>query len=229
MINYDEKEYGVRPFNWDKEYVISGILALPENIIGISNGKLTTATTDNGQNLLTEPQELDGDLSQDRKFANFEITLDNPDKDAKGIKKLKGFLKCISASGTKKFDLGTIEFKNNTKSDKAGFGIRRVGKSEWPNFYSGETKDNSYEVELYVDFSPSELKETIFYDESGNKLGAFENEGDFPSGRLSGIGFTFDKKLPKKGKIIFVLYDELKEHKMEFGLSDVDFLGRPLK
>ena len=68
----------------------------------------------------------------------------------------------------------------------------------------------------------------IFYDKNGNELEVTANSW-FSDGEYITQEFYTEGEFPKKGKIIFVVYEEIKHHEIPFKLNNISLLGEPIE
>ena len=139
LVRYQDRERDIRPLHqFKKGYTLSLILELPDPNLILVQGQVIKAITDTGQDILPEDNRETSfpGLSKDGKAAVFEVDLSVPDKEAKAIAELFGTLGYLKSAGTKKIDLGIMEFKKGARSNVEDFSISSVGVKSWDKQHS---------------------------------------------------------------------------------------------
>lgn len=225
LVRYSNSKREIRPLNEFKNgYTLSLILDLPEPNLILAKGHVEKANTDTGQNILSEPEYNRETsfpvLSKDGNTAVFSVNLSVPDKEAKGIAELSGTLGYLKSTGTKKIDLGIMEFVDGAESQVEGFYIQSVKTYRW-------NRGNS-EVDLHVDLLRGHLISTRFYREDGTEIKISPNGRSYSGGELFSISYTTRGKFPPKGRIVFEVIDEITRHEINFSLTNISLTGEPL-
>ncbi|MCK4292934.1 MAG: hypothetical protein KAY65_07040 [Planctomycetes bacterium] len=222
LVTGAEKERGIKPlYQSNNSYTLSVVLELPEpNLITIE-GQVEEALTDTGKSILGEHNRRIAfpKLSEDGRAAVFDVKLDVPEEKAKGLSELSGVIECFKATGTKKIDLGVMDFKEGISSDVPGFSIRSV-KERY------DTKGQ--EISLRVDLLRNSVKDVKFYREDGTEIDVSSGGSSSSQGRLLGTSFKTKGEFPPRGRIVFEVLDGITKHRIPFKLTNISLLGRPL-
>lgn len=222
LIRYQDHERNIRPLNeFEKGYTLSLILELPDPNCIVVQGQIEKAMTDTGQDILpkTKRETSYPELSKDGRAAVFEVDLSLPEKEAKAIAELSGTLGYLKSAGSKKIDLGLMDFKKDAKSKVKGFYIRSVGVSR--------DREDGY-MDLNVDLLRGRLKSTKFYREDGTELEVFQTGGSYSGDDQLDIRYTKKGPFPPKGRIVMEVIDEITKHEISFTLTNISLTGEPL-
>jgi len=222
LVTGADKERGIKPlYQFDNSYTLSVILELPEpNLITIQ-GQVEEALTDTGDSIVLERNRRIPlpKLSEDGRAAVFDVKLAVPDEKAKGLSELSGVIRCFKATGTKKIDLGVMDFKDGVSSDVPGFSIRSVKESY---------DKKGQEISLKVDLLLNSVKTVKFYREDGTEIDAPSRGRSYSKDRLLHITFKSKGELPPRGRIVFEVLDGITKHRIPFKLTNISLFGRPL-
>ena len=221
LVTGADKERKIRPLNqFDNSYTLSMILELPEPNLIIIEGQVEEALTDTGKSILSEHNRriLFPKPSEDGRAAVFDVKLDVPEENAKGLSELSGTLECFKATGTKKIDLGVMDFKEGISSDVPGFSIRSVKESY---------DKKGQEISLKVDLLRKSVKDVKFYHENGTEIDVSSGGRSSSQGRLLYISFKTKGEFPPRGRIVFEVLDGVTKHRIPFKLTNVSLIGRP--
>ncbi|MDX1565020.1 MAG: hypothetical protein R3236_06415 [Phycisphaeraceae bacterium] len=223
LINFEDKDNGIRPFNWSAGLTMSLVGELPEAALAVQKGELTEAVADNGKSLLRE-KKWDRrisfpKLSKDRKQVVFQAKMVVPGPDVRGLKRLSGTLTYLTSTGTKEQDLGTMALKKGTKGPALGAEVVSVAPSKW--------RKGKQELKLKLAIEKETIKQIQFLDADGKPL-AFKKSGSMSTKDWVQLGFTAEK-FPDTAKIKLTLHDNLKKKDLRFTLRNVTLTGRPLK
>ncbi|KKK77118.1 hypothetical protein LCGC14_2856820, partial [marine sediment metagenome] len=209
--------------NYGKERLrLSMSVKLPRKAISATDGKIEKAIAGSGTNVLGDaPWDKQIDvrrrLKEDGRTCEFKVHLLVPDEREKKLKEITGELEYLTASGTKKIDLGMMDFRAGVKSSKAGFSISKVGPSEW--------EEGSTTMSLKVDLQRGFLKSVKLYDENGEELDVSKSGTSYSGSRLLNLDFRARGQFPSKGRIVLDVWDNVKKHKVGFKALDIS-LGR---
>ncbi|MFQ6035903.1 MAG: hypothetical protein ACE5NM_08670 [Sedimentisphaerales bacterium] len=217
-----DKERGIKPlYQFGNSYTLSVILELPEPNLILIEGQVEKALTDTGDSILLERNQNISfpKLSKDGRAAVFDVKLAVPDEKAKGLSELSGVIECFKATGTKKIDLGVMDFKDGVSSSVPGFSIRSV-KERYDK--------KGQEISLKVDLPRKSVKDVKFYDENGTEIDVSSGGRSSSQGRLLLISFKTKGKFPLRGRIVFEVLDGITKHRIPFKLTNISLLGRPL-
>lgn len=222
LIHFEDETIDYRPFYQFKGYQMSLVGHLPVENLQIQEGTLTRVMTLGGQSLLPEKQ-FDRSLSavkvaDDGIAISFEIKMELPEQEHKGLAEIAGSFKAFKSEGIKTIDLGLMELKEGSGNEAEGISIQRAGKMDW---------GDDYEIELKLKILKHLLKDVRLYRED-------ETEIETSSGSsMSSNNFLMSKsirikELPEKGRIVLELYDNLEEYNISFSLKNISLVGLPL-
>ena len=223
IVAESSMENGVRPFNWDKGYVISMIGVLPETAINATGGKLVSAETDNGEDILPE-RDWDRKISfprlgNDNKTVVFEVNMSLPSEQAKGIKEVAGVVEYVVASATRTVDLQISHFATGVKGSEFGAEIKTLAEDSW--------QPGKQTMELKVDLNKDRVKSVTITDSAGSAIQV--SSGYSAMGDVTTYAYTAKEgNFPESGSIILEVYEDLKTVELPFKVTDISFLGKPL-
>ena len=223
LIRYQDRERQIRPLQqFKKGYTLSLILELPDPNLIVVKGQAKKAITDTGQDILPERNRETSFpvLSKDGNAAVFEINLSIPNKDVKAIAELSGTLGYLKSAGTRKIDLGIMDFKEDTRSPVEGFSIRSVGVKNWDKEHS--------QMDLEVNLLRGHLKSAKFYREDGTQIEVSSGGISFSGDELLGISYRTKGEFPQRGRIVFEVIDKITKHEISFKLTNISLTGVPL-
>jgi len=222
LVRYFDKKRGIRPFNRQiKGYTLCLILELPEAVTKNTRFQINKALTERGQNLLPEHKHVTGSnvyLSKDKKAAMIEIELSNPDADTTALAEVSGALSGLNSSGTRKIEIGLMEFKAGAKSKVPGFSIKSVEKR-------GEEHSR---ITLKPDLSRDTLVDARFYRPDGTEIEVHRRGTWSSRGRILSIGYETKGSFPPKGRIVFEVLDNVTKFRIPFELTNISLLGQQL-
>ena len=220
LVRHTNEERGIRPLHCSKGYTLSLILELPEPNLAITHGRVEKAVTDTGESLLRTSKGISfPQLSKDGKAVVFEVDLSVPNKDAKGLAELSGALMYLKSAGTKKIDLGVMEFKKGAKSNVQGFSIRSIR----PDWSEGHTL-----MGLNVDLLLGTIKSAEFYREDGTEIEVSSGGKSYSRDKLLDVGYKTKGEFPSRGRIVIEVLDEVTKHEIHFELMNISLTGEPL-
>jgi hypothetical protein len=221
LVKYSDKKRGIRPLGHQNGYTLSLILELPEPNLIIMDGRVEKAVTDTGQDIIPERRRHTSShrFSKDNKAVVFDVELSLPDEAAKGLAELSGALRCLKSTGTKKINLGIMDFKDGTKSKVDGFSIRSVGVTDWD-------KERT-EMGLNVSLLRGSVKKVKVYRENGTQVEVHRGSAWSTEDRLLTYGIRTKGEFPPRGSIVFEVLDGITKHKIPFKLTNISLLGQP--
>lgn len=220
LVTYDDEENGIRPFNHNRGYVVSIVLELSDEILGIESGRLNKAVTDTGMSLVKDPGISFVDLSYDKKVVCFDVDLLVPDDDVRGFKKLSGELGYKTSTGQTFADLGIKTFRAGASGDLYNAKITSAGEAA-DGWRKGE-----YDLQLMMDDSEC-YGDVTFFDEKGQELDV-ERRGYFSNGQTIKLNFSKLGKFPENGTIKIGVHQGVTHQTLPFELRDISLLGTPL-
>lgn len=224
LIRHYDKERGIKPLHRQNGYTLSLILELPEPNLKIIDGRVEKAVTDTGQDILPERRRYTSShkLSKDKKAVVFDVELSLPHEAAKGLAELSGVLLGFKFTGTKKIDLGIIDFKGGTKSKVDGFSIKSIKKK--PGAWE---KGNTY-MHIGINLPRGSIKDVKLYREDGMEIKTFFAGSSYRKDRLINYNIRTKGEFPPTGRIVFEVLDKITKHKIPFKLTNISLLGQPL-
>jgi hypothetical protein len=218
----DDSMGGFRPFNGAQGMALSLVGEFNGAVLQVKGGKLEKATADDGSSLLAENEwERDihfPNLSEDKTKVMFEIRLARPGKDVKGLTEVSGSLEYVVGGKTKPVDIGLSEFKAGAKGKEFEAVIEKVENSEW--------NEGHQELSLKLALEATSVQSVKIYDDRGVELKTQPGGTMTMTGEVT-MGFQLKGKFPEKGKVVVVVFEDLKAYKVPFKLSNLDLLGRP--
>lgn len=223
LVRFSDLEGGVRPFNYDAGYTLSLVGDLSGPVISIEGVEVLKAIADNDSDLL--PEEVDDrkirfpELSKDKSTVEFEVNLQLPEDEIKGIKELSGTMRYLVASGVREVDLEISEFEPDARGKEFSSTISAIGKSDW-----GQGQALSIKLEL-----PKEaVKEFKIYDDTGAQVKSSGTSISW-SGNQSTLTYISDQEFPARGRIVLSVYEQPQIFEIPFCVENISLLGQPLK
>ena len=210
----------VRPFNWSEGISLAFIAKLPGAVISADDGKVTTFTLENGQNLLAKrdwDREIRSvDLSEDGTTVGFEVNSDQlPDAGVSMIKELAGELVFMAAKGSELMDLGFKKMAVDEAGEHFGAKIEKLGDHS----FHKDKKEVSIRFELKRDM----IKDVHFIDADGVRLESQRN-GHFWSGDSGTITFTVDKALDEACRVEVETFIGITKHVIPFKVENTPLM-----
>lgn len=194
---------------------------LPGAVLSVKQGLLNKAVADTGEDLLPDKFQRTihfPHLSQDKAGVSFDVNLKLPSAAAKGFKEVSGVLTYFVGGTTKEVDLGFDELKADAQGK--GAEIKKIEDSKW--------EEGSQDLDVRIEMPSDTIKSVVVKDASGAVLKTTEG-GSWNSDRETTRILRLKGKFPAKGKIVAIVYDDLKSFEIPFKIENVDLLGRPLK
>jgi len=225
LVRSADMKKGIQPLNEHQpSYKVSLIAELPGSAISISEARILTAIADTGQDLRPE-RDWDRKahfpkLSKDKASAIVNFKLEVPEENVKGLKELSGTIEYISATGTKKTDLGIKDFTAGSTGAELGATIKSLEVGKW-------TKKPTLALKLGV--PSTTVKEIEFYGADGTRLEC-ERAGSMSSGNTYTPSFTMKDggAFPTGGRIVVEVYDNQQKFTAPFKIENVNLLGMPM-
>ena len=242
--HYDEKR-DIRPLNWGEDYTLSLILELAEPNLLITHGRVEKALTDTGQSIVRVHRGISSPkLSKDGKAVVFDVRLSVPNEDAKGLAELSGVLVYLESTGTKKIDLGMMDFKEGTKSNVEGISIGSI-RPAWDKEHTRmELKVNlllgTYKSTKFYRENDTELElsdnanlftddgHVSFYLDDGTEFDISQSGKSFSGDRLMDLYYETKGEFPPRGRIVLDVLDNVTKHEIHFKLTNITLTGEPL-
>jgi hypothetical protein len=202
---------------------ISLLGELPGTVLSMKGGKIVTAVTDNGEDIL--PEEYNRtihsvQLSKDKSGVAWEVQLGSPSDKAKGFKEVSGVLTYLVGEKTKAVDLGLGEFKAGAKGAQYEASIEKVENNPW--------QEGHQNLEIKIACQRDIIESFTIKDASGSVL-ATTDGGWSSMGETSTFTFTIKGTFPAKGQVVVSVYEDLKTYEIPFKIQNIDLLGKPLK
>lgn len=219
-----DDERGMSPFNmWKPGYGVSVLVSFGGAALSVDGAVVERAKTDDGQDLLPE-EESDRTASfprllKDNSGVVCEFRLRLPKSGARSLADLGGKVIYQAASKTRQVDLAFAALKAGQKSKLHGAEIKEVKVSSWDK--------EKTEIEIAFALSASQIKEIQILDASGKALEA-EKGSSSQSGESCEQTMRVTGKIPEKGKVILILWDDVKKYEVPFTASKATLLGEPL-
>ncbi len=199
-------EYG------DKGRKLLFSVKLPREAIQVTEGQVEMTIVYKGTNLVKDiiwvSKIEHPKLIEDKQTCVFDIFVPLFDKRVKTLKHLEGWFKYVTATKSKEIDLGMIRFKKGAKGNKLGAVIKSVAT---PSVYTG----NLSIIGLSVDIPDYTVKSAHFYGEDGTELQIKRQGTSVEAGKVI-INYATKQKLPKKGRIVLDVFQDIRRRKVAF-------------
>lgn len=225
LVLDSDMENNLRPFNYDEGYAVAIIGRLPQPALSVTEGQLTKAETDHGQDLLPSDEWKRKisfpRLSEDRRKVVFEVDLRRPAESANAIAEISGVLTYTVAEKTRRVDLNINTFTAGTTGSEFGAEIESVGDSQW--------NPGQQELKLKLTINKDTVKAVDIFDAAGNKLEV--SQGYMASGNNVTYNYTLQGggAFPQAGRIELEVYEDMQTYELPFEIKDVSLLGRKLR
>jgi hypothetical protein len=221
IVFESDQENNVRPFNYDRGFTLSIIGQLPQRALKVKSGEITTAVTDNGQELVSE-EEWDRKISfpkvsKDKRKVIFDVKLKVPNKHATQIDQLKGTLIYVTSQDTETIDLGINAFVEGEEGNALNAVIEGLGESQWST--------GKEQMDLRLDVPVDTVREIRIYDGQGNPVEfsqGYSSFNDIVTFNLTAAEGGF----PEEGRIEVLVHKGLEQFELPFALTDVGLLSR---
>jgi len=226
LVRLSDYQRGIMPLGLNNGYTLALIAELPTPlpapVVKISGGRIEKALTDSGTDLLPKEQWdrkiRFPTLAPDGKTVVFDIDLLVPDEAARGLEELAGVLEYLTASGSREVDLGNIAFEAGAKGTVHGAVITSIEADPWQN--------NATILSLRLDLQAESIDSVKFLAEGGTKLNITQR-GYASIGGTTTLKFSIKDKLPKNGRLIVTVFDELNKNEIPFRLVNISLTGQP--
>jgi len=202
---------------------ISFLGELPGSVLAVKGGKIVTATTDDGEDILPEEYMRTihfVQLSKDKSGVAWDVQLQSPTDKAKGFKEVSGVLTYVVGEKTKAVDLGLGEFKAGAKGSQFNARVEKVEDSQW--------QEGHQNLEIKLECQKDIIASFTLKDASGSVL-ATTDGGSYSMGDESSFTFTIKGTFPAKGQVVVNVYEDLKTYEIPFKVEKIDLLGKPMK
>ena len=221
LVYFNDKANELRSFNWDKGYTVSLVVTLPDEAVNVSEGKMLSAVTDTGEDLLPE-NEWDRkisfpELGKDGRTVLFEVKLKVPDNEVKGMREISGSLDYLVSSGVKEVDLGITELTAGAQGTQYNAEIASIGPSDWD---ASETV-----LALKVNLKEESVKAIEFFNDQNQPL-ELERGGYSSMGGVTTFFHRVDPNLPAKGQVRIQVYQGQQKRQAEFKLENILLTGQ---
>ena len=205
------------PFNSRLGYKICIYGPLPQEVLSVTEGKLTAAITDTREDVLPK-QDSDREiyftnLSRDKKAVMFQVAFKDLPDSASRIAELTGELNYLIAKKTKEIDLSLNSFKAGAVGKMFEARIKSIEPAQW---------DKKEVLLLDIKKPFYEIKEVKFYDADGKLL---ETEPRGRSNFMDSVWLHYAIKggtFPAHGSVHAVLNDDLEKYTLPFSLKDIE-------
>ncbi len=220
LVAFSDMENEVRPFNYDEGYTLAVIGDLPDKVIKVTGGALTTALADNGENLLPKNEWSRNinfpHVSKDKKFTVFEVTLEKPSAAVKGIREVSGVLEYIVASGMREKDLQISSFTPGAEGTSYGAKIVSIQDSEW--------EPGKQQMNVEVSLSPERVESVKIFGPDDRPLQV--SQGYSSMGGETTYHFTLSQgTFPETGRIVLEVHENPEKYEMPFKIENVSLSG----
>jgi len=220
LVREMDEQSEIQPFNESAGYSISLLAELPGRVLAMTNEcAVDTAIADDGSNLLPE-DSFDQlikfpKLSADKAAVLIEARLKLPGAGVKGIRELSGHMQYKGAETTKELELDFPKLAVAAKT--------KVLAAEIESFSQGKKRGNT--LKLKMEIKPEALKTMyLVVGKSRTELRQQAYGGDGDSYTYT---FETESKLPAKGRLIAVIYDQQQLFDVSFKLENITLLGEP--
>jgi len=224
LARESDNEKDLSPFNmWKAGYSVAVLVPFGGSALSVESAVVERAKTDDGQDLLSD-DESDRSASfprllKDQSAVVCEFKLKLPGPGAKALLDLGGKITYQAASKTRNVDLGFSALKAGQKVKLHGAEIKEVKPSSW--------EKEKMELELGLALPLFQVKEIQVLDASGMAMEA-ERGSSSASGEHCEITVKVTGKIPEKGKLVLVLWDDVKKYEVPFSVARASLLGEPL-
>lgn len=218
-----DKQRKISPiYSSSNEYEICMILELPEPNLTITNIYMEKAVTDTNESILPAKRERVPfpKMSSDGQAVYFNLKLNLPDENTKSLAELSGKVEYIKSKGTKKINLGLMDFKKGATSDIEGFSIK--------NIYTSSYDKEHTRMKLGADIDIGSLKSVKFLNEDGKEIEIKKSGKTSTSEKIIFLEYKIEGKFPRRGQIIFEVLDNVTKHILRFKMKNISLFGRPL-
>jgi hypothetical protein len=127
-------------------------------------------------------------------------------------------LECLTASGSKKVDLGIADLEAGAKGKEFGALIQELKPDDF--------REDHTVLVLRLNLSYELIESTNVYTEDGRKLDVSRG-GTMWSDKQTTVEFSTKGKFPPKGRIVLNLYEGLSKNVIPFKLINISLLGQP--
>lgn len=217
VVKFSNPENDLRTFNGKSGYTISIYGSLPQEVLSVKEGKLITALTDTGDDVLPGEWERKinfSQLSKDKRMVMFEVPLKELPASASRITEVAGEINYVIGKSTKEVDLGLDSFEAGATGQVFEAEIKSIEPATWG--------DKGNVLALEIKKPHYEIKEVKFYDSEGQPL---ETDSAGYSASMDQVTLNYSVKggvFPSKGSVKVVIYDDLEKYTLPFSLRDIE-------
>lgn len=223
LVRHSDYDAGIMPLGQSAGYTLALIAQLPEPSVKVLGGSVDKATTDSGKSLLPKDtwdrKVRLPKLAKDHQTVVFEVALLLPDESARGMEEIAGSLEFLTATSTKKVDLGATRFEVGAKAEQFGAVITSLEVDPWSN--------NATILGVKLDRSVEAIESVECLAQDGTPLAASLHR-HVSIGGASLLTILVNGKLPPDGRIVLNLYDQLQKNQLAFKVLDIALTGEPL-
>jgi hypothetical protein len=223
-VRVSDRDRDIRPFNQEAGYALSLLADLPGSVLKLSGGALTKVVTDNGDDLLPA-KEWDRrisfpDLSKDKTVAVLDLKLGPLPAATRGFREIAGYIAYLVGGQTRKVDAGFAELAVGARGKELGATVKSLK--------AGSGTRSAFALELQLNVRRDLVKAVEVLDASGQSCGATIG-GHSGSDTLTTLTLNLAADVPKDGRIVVELFDDLKRFEAPFSLRDITLLGEPMR
>lgn len=219
LSNLSDPDYNM--FGNDQSCRLSLMGELPGALLSADKAVLTKATADNGDDLL-QADEWSREttflqLSQNKTFVLWDVSLLLPGPKVKGIQELSGFVYASSAQGSKSVSSGIMQFKEGEHGTSFDVSIESI-----------KSYEGSQEIYLRFNSSCSMIKDVQVLDPIGNIL---ETQKYSTSNYEEGCSMSlyYQGTFPARGSFKIEVYEDIQHLEIPFKITNVSLFGIPTK
>jgi hypothetical protein len=193
---------------------------LPAGAIKAEEGRMETAITDAGANLVPDDDWQRRisfpKLTNDKRSAFFDIELRLGDGPVEGFKEIRGQVSIFASSGTEDVDLGFKKLEAGAAGKEHGATIERYDVQD--------EQRATLDIKLLV--SMERIAGITLVTAKGEEI-PVSQQGYSSSGDECTLTYVVEGVVPKKFKLIARMAKDLHRLEVPFEIRDVDLLGRP--
>ena len=217
--NVEDPDY--LQFGTDQSYQVTFTGALPGAIVKTERAVVTAAIADNGQNLLHESEWYREtnyvEMSKQKDFLRWTLTLTVPDATAKGIKRIEGTVYAMRSTSTSVVDPGIRKFEKGAEGNQYGAVIEDIQDDEY-----------THQMVIRVGLPDFKLNKMDILDEKGNPVGISDRYISTYTEESTTMVLNLNTAVPKRGTINIHIHDDVEGVELPFVVENVNFLGQSM-
>ncbi len=200
-------------------YTLSLRAELPGTVLSVNKVLVSRALTLEGLSLLRNQPSANefscARLSPDWTQAHFEVRLNSPPRDSKGIAELSGFLECTSAENQRSVELVSGKLRGGVKGAEFGVQIDDIRS----HMGGGE------QMTLRARLSPEHLRSLKAIGEGGQAV-RLESRGRTQFGEEHIYTYVASRAIPRSGKLVAEVLLGSQTVRVPFSITNITLLGR---